>query len=1704
MKQIKKRVISWLSSAALIAGCLAGNLPVSASDTLRYEGEAAPGENQPIQHGYRQYDLLSWTPETDMYSESMRARVPLQTRIDSYAPTQANPSLSDKTRFFNLAGDYGNSWFESTTYTNEFSQYLYNFWQYTDYYSYWHGTPTWDYLEYDIYDEVARIHCGTLNIPNPAYTNAAHKNGTLSLACLFVGEASRSGETINTFKMTDENGIPVVAQKIAEMAEYYGFDGVFINDEEMHSSNNAEMQAATRYLIEQGLYVQWYNAAAGISSGSVGNLKDSQGRVNASSWFLDYGWNYSKDSTVAAVKAAGLDPLDTVFFGYEAGGARWSGSVKGTYNDLSSFRNADGDFIASFAMLGTDFVHHGLDEDNGNSNGSNNKRAQDEYQWLTFDRERIWFSGWDMDPTTAGDMAGVASRQYATGKTSSRFQGIAYAVAERSVIGGRVFTTNFSTGHGLQYFTNGRMSNDSEWSNMNMQSILPTWQWWVDVEENASRLAVDFDYGEKYTRKYYNGTDNPVPYRQIGGYNGGNSLVVNGTLDGRNFLRLYKTGLDIAAGSRASIVYNKSSADDGSTMKLGVIFKDGTTDVTEIAIADANKKTEGWQTAVVDLSSYAGRKIAAFGLVFDTEEAISDYQMNIGEITISDGGSYTPAKPAGFQVDKLLSTGEAYVSWEIEPYETVTQYNVYAKMKDDSLVSLGGIYDKSYYIKKLDTANLKELQIKAVGIDGTESEAAAVDCSGTSTIDDLAVTQADAGTLTATFTNGTGAVVKTELVIEYQQAPKTYVQTVDADAGTVSFTIDECDGFYYTLNLRTQDGKPLASVRGKLKDEVCALYEGQPVYLNEEMTSAEIPYPGIRDWKYITISVNNVVKVNRLLKYDNSNKYHNRKTLTGLTYGDTISVVLEDFSGNVSEAVEFVVAEPAYLMNPRKGTLYLGESTQLAVNEKGKPMDASLFTWELTGGYNATTLGANGLLIIGATENAASVTVTATKKDDSNIEVKGSFTIVNPVSLSVPGTIYKGQSLILMPRFKGADADSSDFIWSVMGAAKEGTTVADGVLNVDITETASSLEVIAALKSNPDIQAKATVSSLPDAFKLSLPATNVKTGGTLKASILKFGTAADAAEMNWFVEGAEDGGTTIDADGLLTVSEQETATSLTIRAVYKNEESIILTAKVDVSAALVGCVSIDAPILGVSANGSAAEYKTMALDDDYDTKWCHSGSTGWMAIDLGKVYTIDRWLTVHGEWGDKEPGFNTKAFALEVLKDSNATAEQLKDSTYLSNSDNWTEVDLVDNSTAGAMIVDRKLSAPVAGRYFRLRIDSATINQWTAVRIHEFQLYEVQQTAEYIVSVDDTIVNGSIFVDKDRGAVGEIVTVTIQPQPGYRLVEGSLKANGSVISGDSFIMPAEDVTITAEFEQIPEEDVPITSIVLSDSALNLQKGTGRKLTVTVYPENTTDDQSVTWESSDPSIATVDENGNVQAVSAGKATITATSAANSDVKTACIVTVSESPSIPEEPVVSEEPKQPEPENFDQKDNDSNVRIKANPKVLPENAKLAIRNLTDGSGYDFIQTAINQIGHNFMAYDISIISGSATLQPNGKVSVWLPIPGNYDRSRLAVYRIEEDGTITKMEGKAKFRYYIFETDHFSQYALVETAVTSGNEASSQTASSSNGKAGSEAASGSVVPIPDTGSTTFPIMAVGGTMVILLTGAYTIIKRKNTDTK
>ena len=111
----------------------------------------------------------------------------------------------------------------------------------------------------------------------------------------------------------------------------------------------------------------------------------------------------------------------------------------------------------------------------------------------------------------------------------------------------------------------------------------------------------------------------------------------------------------------------------------------------------------------------------------------------------------------------------------------------------------------------------------------------------------------------------------------------------------------------------------------------------------------------------------------------------------------------------------------------------------------------------------------------------------------------------------------------------------------------------------------------------------------------------------------------------------------------------------------------------------------------------------------------------------------------------------------------------------------------------------------------------------------------------------------------------------------------ALAASANSLYCESFSITYEDgATILAE------------EVTLNETSLSLKTGNAAQLSATVLPTNTTN-KNVVWSSDDESVATVDENGVVTAVSAGNTTIKAT-VENTTVYAVCDVTVTQTPQV----------------------------------------------------------------------------------------------------------------------------------------------------------------------------------------------------------------
>ena len=709
-----------IAGVAALVGLAALTPPAVADDSVAPVGAHALASAQPRNAGHRLQDIRTWSPQTDPYARYLRAEVPLQPRIPHDPSTQAHPELDAEAQVMLMQGDYGNSFFGNFRANDGFAHNVLNFWQYADYWSPWHGSAT-ARTPQSLYDPATsdwrtrNFEFGVVDIPNPAYTNAAHRNGVKSIATIYFDPAFRPGLTFKeAFDKDPTSRGYIIAEKLVEMAKYFGYDGYFLNEEE-GNLQDSRFRPFMSYLTSKGLYTQWYTNTPGTWSSSKASLLD-HGRI-MNSVFLNYNWPGTQDRSVEAAKAEGYDPYQSLFFGVEANQAGFNGKHRSATELPSLYESRRNHSPKASVALFTpsDMYQRGL-ADAVKPKGADKDVPlfqQDPYQWMVAERERMYFSGVTSNPKDTGAHPGHSRPEVGVADSSS-WVGAADFIPARSVIGGRQFHTDFNTGHGMRWYSAGDVSAAASWTDMDAQSILPSWQWWIDTE--GTRPSVDFDYGPSDRRKDVHGAPVSLLYHQVGAWCGGSSLVVHGMMSKTTTLRLFKTRLAMTADTSMPITFRKSSKDHG-TMKAALVFADDPGRVVTVDVPGSGVKG-GWHTSTLRLGRFAGRTLTTLGLQF---APAPDYQMNVGAISVRDG-SGVPAAPSEVQLDTVYDDGQAILSWHAAPFDDVAGYVVESMGPDGKIVHLASGYTDLAYLKAVPKKTGKvTFRVRAVGHDGQMS-----------------------------------------------------------------------------------------------------------------------------------------------------------------------------------------------------------------------------------------------------------------------------------------------------------------------------------------------------------------------------------------------------------------------------------------------------------------------------------------------------------------------------------------------------------------------------------------------------------------------------------------------------------------------------------------------------------------------------------------------------------------------------------------------------------------------------------------------------------------------------------------------------------------------------------------------------------------------------------------------------------------------
>lgn len=185
-----------------------------------------------------------------------------------------------------------------------------------------------------------------------------------------------------------------------------------------------------------------------------------------------------------------------------------------------------------------------------------------------------------------------------------------------------------------------------------------------------------------------------------------------------------------------------------------------------------------------------------------------------------------------------------------------------------------------------------------------------------------------------------------------------------------------------------------------------------------------------------------------------------------------------------------------------------------------------------------------------------------------------------------------------------------------------------------------------------------------------------------------------------------------------------------------------------------------------------------------------------------------------------------------------------------------------------------------------------------------------------------------------------------------------------------------------------------------------------------------------------------------------------------------------------------------EPIKEEETSTGIKLETTTEIVPEGTKLVVEKVTEGTNYNLVVEALGEDVEKFVAYDITLTSNNAEIQPNGKVKISLPIPEGYDASKILVYRVAEDGTKIKYDTTIEDDYVVIEADHFSNYVIAQEKT---QEQQPQQPSTDNTNTNKPTNNNKLDETPKTGAETNVVNIISILAIISLAGII-ILKRNN----
>ena len=485
---------------------------------------------------------------------------------------------------------------------------------------------------------------GQVVVPTGEFTDAAHTNGVPVMGTIFFDWGGNSSVVENFVR-----NYRSVADKLIEVMEYYGFDGYFFNEETAVDYTTAgNLRSMIAYMRQQkpNMLIGWYDSIT-----DSGNLS-YQDAVNGSNsgwvsagvneFFMNYNWTTQDvNTTVSTMQNLGKSQYEA-FAGLDV-----QQNCMNTYFSSNYLLNNSNKLKLSLALYCPNSTM-GLSGD-----GADFHEVE----------RQFYVNGGDPRSTSSSGWAGM-----------SRF------FADHTTIISAPFVTNFNSGHGKAFYIDGVKSRDAEWSYQSVQDVMPTWTWIID--SNGQKLSGAYDFEDAY--------------------NGGSSIKFYGSLTANkpNNIMLYSTNLDINGSTNIAV----TAKNDRGLMKLVAYYGDSSTSSyanCQKAAFALDASSGGWTTSNVSLASLSGKKLYAIGFEIGGTSNVSDYQVNIGRLAVTDSEA-AAASASNARLEEIIYldayTAEARIKWN---GNNASSYEIYRLNADGTRTLIMETPNTAYYIPNL-------------------------------------------------------------------------------------------------------------------------------------------------------------------------------------------------------------------------------------------------------------------------------------------------------------------------------------------------------------------------------------------------------------------------------------------------------------------------------------------------------------------------------------------------------------------------------------------------------------------------------------------------------------------------------------------------------------------------------------------------------------------------------------------------------------------------------------------------------------------------------------------------------------------------------------------------------------------------------------------------------------------------------------------